>query len=1105
MLLGRSFQPGSARVWQRQQLQLRRAFSPRSRSSAIVSASNLRHFSQQQPSQAPSPCTRATPTSANTTQLTRRPQLPPVTSLVPGRRWETSTTGDDNSGHIAAEPGDGLLFIDNVFPLRIGNILAWRPWRTSADYNDREVSNLLKRFTEKTDPATAASSSTSSSPGLFVSIASVIDPVGLVKRAIPESLNLTVTEIVPRLKDGGVFVKFRHPAGTTADDIESQLAKILVANPVRPWFNPLFGCMRAGLVRGVPWLEDLASRVPSSRVIVEFCAPPSASSGTGGVGDASGSANLELSQETIYSLFRRYGKIAEISSQSFDSKILPRYATVDFMRMRDAVMARSCLHGHVVNGTTRLRMSYEQRAGTTRHLWDWLTSHPRIVIPILAALLATITVAVFDPIRTFFIRAHVQHSFALRDTQIWKWFERRTSAFLTFARQSYDSAADSMGISQGEKSKKGGFHSRGQDALMTHRRDLIESLHTWLLETAGTFIVVQGPRGSGKSELVVEQALHGRRDVLVVDCKPIVEARGESATIKKIANAIGYRPVFSWANNLSSLIDLAVQGTTGVKTGFSETLDEQLTKILQTATVALREVGLDGRHKGDVDANLNEDAYLEAHPERRPVIVLDNFGHRNEDATGPVYDKLAEWAATLVQANIAHVVFLTSDTSYPKALVKAMPDRVFRQIALGDLSPEVAMNYVLSHLAEQDQEPEEETPAPAQEPTTDGNGTPATPPGPFAPNDAAAAAAQAASAAGNNNEATSVVTAIIDAKKAKEAKDKADLKEAEQKQQSIIEKVSMPFQKAKDAVVTVASAASAKLPPKVSPAAPTTEIIDPSSLNTAAAKAALALEGGPSAATGLTSPLSKAEQEVISELDSCIGVLGGRLTDLESLVRRLKSGQTPKRAVSEIVEQSASEIIKMFLLSQSKPPAGAPASSGSAAPAGSPSASGRLWTAEQAWHLVREIAANGGSVCYNDVLLSDTFASSVTGSGTSGIAALDALAAAELVTVRSHRGRPQMIKPGSPVYLAAFQFLGSDKALAARLDRCVLAEKAAIEAKTVAKVEQELSVLSTLWRQPSQTNERIVYLLNKLQASQAKIEQYEAEMAKLKKTMSEKA
>ncbi|CAK7209451.1 mitochondrial escape protein 2 [Sporothrix curviconia] len=1072
MLLGRSFRPASLQAWQRQQLRV--LTQHHGRSSAILL-----------------PVAATLPRLANPTniQVAHRPRVPAVTSLVlTGCRWETSTTGDDKSGHIAAEPGEGILFLDNVFPLRIGNLLAWRPWRTSADYNDGEISQLLKRFTK--DPNASPGPASSSSPsGLWVSIASVMDPVSLVKRAIPDSLNLTITEIVPRLKDGGVFVKFRLPAETNLEDVESDLAKSLAAHPVRPWFNPFWGCMRAGLVRGVPWLEDLASRVPSSRVKVEFCAPPSAT-GTGGVGDASGSANLELSHETIYGLFRRYGKIAEITSLPFDSKTLPRYATIDFMRLRDAVMARSCMHGFVVNGTSRLRTSYEARA-RAHHIWDWLTSHPRIVFPILAALLATITVAVFDPIRSFFIRAHVQHSFTLRDSQVWKWVQGRTQAFWAYARSSYDAATDNMGIGSGKGHK--GASSHGQDALMTHRRDLLDALRTWLLETTETFIVVQGPRGSGKNELVIDQALKGRHDVLVIDCKPIVEARGESATIKRIAGAIGYRPVFSWANNLSSLVDLAVQGTTGVKTGFSETLDEQLSKILQTATGALRDVSLAGRHKTDVDANLNEDAYLEAHPERRAVIVLDNFGQRNEDATGLVYDKLAEWAATLVQANIAHVIFLTTDTSYPKALVKAMPDRLFRQIALGDLSPEVAMNYVLSHLAEKEDDEEAvgegaEGQLLAQKPDT---------------------AAE-----------TAAVDIAIDAQKAHLKAEQQPV--AEEKPKSILDNITLPFQKSKsetdgDSGEKESAKASEKTPATDKEQVPAQKAVvpgkapafrksprirsEPSTLNAAAAKAVLSSKGGISSvisATASPSSVSDAYQDVIRELDSCIGVLGGRLTDLESLVRRLKSGQSPKRAVSEIVEQSASEIIKMFLLPQGKAASSAgTAGSSSSTPAAS---SGRAWTSEQAWFLVREIAAKGGSVCYNDILLSDTFASS---GSSSSIAALDALAAAELVNIRSFRGRPQSIKAGSPVYLAAFQFLGSDAALAARLDRCVLSDKASTEAKMVAKVEQELALLSSLSKQPPQVGDRAAYLLNKLQASQIKIMQYEAEMARLKKAMSE--
>ena len=54
----------------------------------------------------------------------------------------------------------------------------------------------------------------------------------------------------------------------------------------------------------------------------------------------------------------------------------------------------------------------------------------------------------------------------------------------------------------------------------------------------------------------------------------------------------------------------------------------------------------------------------------------------------------------------------------------------------------------------------------------------------------------------------------------------------------------------------------------------------------------------------------------LGELDSVLPALGGRLTDLEFLARRIKAGETPRKAVREIVEQSASEILKMFVLGQ---------------------------------------------------------------------------------------------------------------------------------------------------------------------------------------------
>lgn len=190
----------------------------------------------------------------------------------------------------------------------------------------------------------------------------------------------------------------RYPAaclcGTSLTYFAEDLVRTLENKSIKPWFNP-FRSIKARLVLGRPWLEDL-HRLPKNRLKVEFV--PAKDSEPPG----------EVSQESLYSLFRRYGKISDIISQPSDSKVLPRYAYVDFVSVRDAILARSCMHGFVLREegsktSIRLRLSYEQRT-KPHHIWNWLTNHPRIVIPIIAALLAALTVAVFDPIREFFVK-----------------------------------------------------------------------------------------------------------------------------------------------------------------------------------------------------------------------------------------------------------------------------------------------------------------------------------------------------------------------------------------------------------------------------------------------------------------------------------------------------------------------------------------------------------------------------------------------------------------------------------------------------------------------------------------------------------------------------
>lgn len=133
----------------------------------------------------------------------------------------------------------------DLFPLKLSGLLPLRLlWRSP----ESDLPGLMRRFE-------------SASVG-------IMDPVKMVNRALSNDIPVKVTEILPRLKDGGAFVKFTHPAEVTPKDIESRISKLLAEKPIKPFFSPFRG-VQAGLVKGVPWLEDL-QRFPKNRLRVEF-------------------------------------------------------------------------------------------------------------------------------------------------------------------------------------------------------------------------------------------------------------------------------------------------------------------------------------------------------------------------------------------------------------------------------------------------------------------------------------------------------------------------------------------------------------------------------------------------------------------------------------------------------------------------------------------------------------------------------------------------------------------------------------------------------------------------------------------------------------------
>ena len=585
------------------------------------------------------------------------------------------------------------------------------------------------------------------------------------------------------------------------------------------------------------------------------------------------------------------------------------------------------MHGFVVGEAlgggkegTRLRISYEKK--TKPHsIWNWITSHPKLVIPLIAAMLAALSVVIFDPIRKFFVKSYVKHKTSVTANKFIGWIKSKT---------------DRLWSSSRKKDKK-----LSLSAFWNQRQGLIEDISSGLADPSGTFIVVQGSKGSGRYELV-EQALKERKYVLNVDCKAISEANGETGVIRKLAAAVGYRPIFSWANSISSMIDLAVQSTTGVKAGFSETFEAQLAKIFHTTASALKEVSLSSRPDKDTET---EEAFLQSHPQDRTVVVVDNFlytSEENKSRSNVIYDKVAEFAATLVQNNIAHVIFLTSDVSFAKVLSRVLPDRTFRHVVLGDLPPEVARKYILTRLEEEEERE--------------------------------------------------------GAKRPENGKDDA-----------------------------------AKKIPKPDPV----------------------------------------------ELAASLEVIGGRLDDLELFATRLKSGQNPNQAVDEIVNLSASEIVKNYITRDT------PSSVDDQNP----------WTVEQAWWLIKTIAERK-SITYDEALLSAPFSAS----STSPRKSLDGLVATDLVSLKSRRGFPVSIEAGKATYRAAFKLLARDAALRARMDRSVLSTLAKAEKAKIEAAEKELAVLAGLPpKVAAEAGERVRYLVGNLAESQRRIVEFEGEMGRLKR------
>lgn len=479
---------------------------------------------------------------------------------------------------------------------------------------------------------------------------------------------ISINLIIP--KDGGAFVKFQIPYDQLIAETNIAIQENTAKGP-SPFFG-LFPKPQCFPVKGTPWVEDLR-RYPSSQLKVVF-------------------EGEDLTEEKLYQVFRRYGKILDIIPQPPDSKEVPRYAVVKFWRTRSAIAAKNCVNALQIDNTT-LHIKY-QRIVRESFVKDLLFKHMRISVPILLALLLALGLIIFEPIREFFMQEKIEKRFSL---------EQYKSNSLY---QSVLTVASSIKH----------FFSRPLATryfqplpMWSDRLDKIKEIKLWLTENVGTFIVVQGQKGAGKEELVLSYALEDRKNVLVVDCEELVKSRNDSEFLRHVAKQFGYFPIFPWLNLLSTFIDLGVQGLTGQKSGLSESCDVQFKNILSLSIMAVKKVSLrfykayvkaQGESSSQKD-RVSEEDYLQQHPDEKPVIVINKFAAKLENYLF-IYTAIANWALFLVTMNLAHVVFLVDDISPLPVLTEALPDQVFKMLVLSDASKSSSTEYVLGHLNAED-------------------------------------------------------------------------------------------------------------------------------------------------------------------------------------------------------------------------------------------------------------------------------------------------------------------------------------------------------------------------------------------------------------------
>lgn len=186
--------------------------------------------------------------------------------------------------------------------------------------------------------------------------------------------------------------------------------------------------------------------------------------------------------------------------------------------------------------------------------------------------------------------------------------------------------------------------------------------------------------------------------------------------------------------------------------------------------------------------------------------------------------------------------------------------------------------------------------------------------------------------------------------------------------------------------------------------------------------------------------------------------LGGRLTDLETLIQKMRGGTDIDEAVNDIITRSSTEIVKNCFGDDAD------------------EAKSLAWSREQVWYLIKTLSKDK-ELSYPELL-----------SGSSPFKdnekAIRALEQAEVVTILHKEGRFEIestrsgsllanstickghaatVRPGKPSYRAAFEVLAGNAVFAAQNELALNAKATAAAQAAIKSSSEDLAQLSQLF------------------------------------------